>query len=79
MLRGSFASIVTDNATHDAGNSLVVFKDNYPIITQYINPIRRIDRLTVTIRDQNGNTIKNSTDAGANFLVLRFVCRKPNL
>ena len=79
MLRGSFASIVTDNATHNAGNSLVVFKDNYPIITQYINPIRRIDRLTVTIRDQNGNTIKNSTDAGANFLVLRFVCRKPNL
>ena len=79
MLRGSFASIVTDNATHDAGNSLIVFKDNYPIITQYVNPIRRIDRLTFTIRDQTGNTIKNSTDAGANFLVLRFVCRKPNL
>ena len=79
MLRGSFASIVTDNATHNAGNSLVVFKDNYPIITQYVNPIRRIDRLTLTIRDQTGNTIKNSTDAGANFLVLRFVCRKPNL
>ena len=79
MLRGSFASIVTDNATHAAGNSLIVFKDNYPIITQYVNPIRRIDRLSVTIRDQNGNTIKNSTDAGANFLVFRFVCRKPNL
>ena len=79
MIRGSFASIVSDSTAHAAGNSLIVFKDNYPIVTQYIDPIRRLDRLTVTIRDQNGNTIKNSTDAGANFLVFRFVCRKPNL
>jgi hypothetical protein len=79
MLRGSFASLITDNDTHSAGNSLITFKDNYPIMTQYIDPIRRVDRLSVTIRDQNGNTIKNSTDSGANFLVFRFVCRKPNL
>jgi hypothetical protein len=79
MLRGSFASLITESATHDENNSLITFKDNYPIVTQYVNPIRRIDRLTVTIRDQNGNTIKNSTDTGANFLVFRFVCRKPNL
>ena len=79
MIRGSFASIVSDSTAHAAGNSLIVFKDNYPIVTQYIDPIRRLDRLTVTIRDQNGNTIKNSTDVGANFLVFRFVCRKPNL
>lgn len=79
IVRGSFASIVTENATHASGNSLIVFKDNYPIVTQYIDPIRRLDRLSVTIRDQNGNTIKNSTDGGANFLVFRFVCRKPNL
>ena len=79
MLRGSFASIITESATHDAGNSLITFKDNYPIVSQYIDPIRRIDRLSVTIRDQNGSTIKNSTDSGSNFLVFRFVCRKRNL
>jgi hypothetical protein len=79
MLRGSFASLITESATHATGNSLITFKDNYPIVSQYIDPIRRIDRLSVTIRDQNGNTIKNSTDDGANFLVFRFVCRKPNL
>jgi hypothetical protein len=79
MLRGSFASIITESATHDSGNSLITFKDNYPIVTQYVNPIRRIDRLSVTIRDQSGTTIKNATDDGANFLVFRFVCRKPNL
>jgi len=79
MLRGSFASLITESATHDANNSLITFKDNYPIITQYVNPIRSVDRLTVTIRDQDGNTIKNSSDTGSNFLVFRFVCRKPNL
>jgi hypothetical protein len=79
VLRASFASLVTDETTHDAGNSTIIFKDNYPIVTQYIDPIRRIDRFTVRIRDQTGNTIKNSGVDGDNFLVLRFVCRKPNL
>jgi len=79
MLRSSFASLISESTTHGGSNSLITFKDNYPIVTQYINPIRRIDRLAVTIRDQDGNTIKNSTDAGENFLVFRFVCRKPNL
>ncbi len=79
MIRGSFASIVTDSTTHEDGNSLISFKDNYPIVSQYVNPIRGIDRLSVTIRDQTGATIKNSSDGGANFLVFRFVCRKPNL
>jgi hypothetical protein len=73
VLRGSFASIVTE------GTATTVFKDNYPIVTQYIDPIRRLDRLTVTIRDQNGNTIKNPTSSANNFIVIRFVCRKPNL
>lgn len=79
MLRGSFASLVTDDTTHSGSDSLIKFKDDYPIINQYINPIRRVDRLSVTIRDQSGATIKNSSTAGDNFLVLRFVCRKPNL
>lgn len=71
MLRSSFASIVTD------GVADIVFKDNYTIATQYIDPIRRIDRLTITIRDQDAVTVPNGS--GNNFLVIRFVCRKPNL
>jgi hypothetical protein len=73
MIRGSFASIVTD------GTPLILFKDSYPVVTQYVNPIRRIDRFTLTIRDQDGNTIKNPDVSADNFLVFRFVCRKPNL
>jgi len=61
------------------GTSTITFKDNYPVVTQYIDPIRRVDRFTVTIRDQDGNTIKNPDVSAGNFLILRFVCRKPNL
>ena len=73
LLRGSFASLVKDEAT------TVTFKDNYPVVTQYIDPIRRIDRLTLTIRNQDGETIERAGADDKNFLVLRFVCRKPNL
>jgi hypothetical protein len=73
MLRGSFASLVKDEAT------TVTFKDDYPVVTQYIDPIRRVDRLNVTIRDQDGETIERAGAGDKNFLVLRFVCRKPNL
>ena len=73
VLRGSFASIVSDSST------VVKFKDEYPIFTQYIDPIRRLDRFTVTIRNQDGNTIARSTASDKNVLVLRFTCRKSNM
>jgi hypothetical protein len=73
VLRNSFASLVKDEST------TVTFKDDYTIATQYIDPIRRIDRLTVTIRNEDGLTIARTGANDKNFLVLRFVCRKPNL
>jgi len=73
VLRGSFASIVSDSST------VVKFKDEYPIFTQYIDPIRRLDRFTVTIRNQDGNTITRSTASDKNILVLLFMCRKCNM
>ena len=74
MLRKSFASLVT---TDDTG--IISFRDNYPIAVQYINPIRRIDRLTINIRNEDAVLITPPNPAENNFLVLRFVCRKPNL
>jgi len=73
VLRGSFASIVSDSS------SVVKFKDEYPIFAQYIDPIRRLDRFTVTIRNQDGNTITRATASDKNILVLRFMCRKCNM
>ena len=74
VLRKSFASLVT---TDDTG--IISFKDDYPIAVQYVNPIRTIDRLTINIRNQSGVLITPPNPAENNFLVIRFVCRKPNL
>ena len=73
VVRNSFASIVGD------GTTAFLFKDNYPLVTQYVNPIRSIDRFTVTIRNQDGIPIVPSSPIKDNFLIIRFVCRKPNL
>ena len=74
MLGGSFASLV-----NVGGDGLISFRDDYPVVTQYIDPIRRLDRLSVIIRDQDGNAIVPSSPAKNNFIVISFVCRKPNL
>jgi hypothetical protein len=72
VVRNSFASIVSD------GTGIIGFKDDYPIVTQYIDPVRTIDRFTVTLRNQSGVPILPGVSS-KNFLVIRFVCRKPNL
>ena len=79
MLRNSFASIAHAN-TAASGAQTISFKDEYPIATQYVNPIRSIDRLTVNIRNQSGVPIVPATATDKNnYFILRFVCRKPNL
>lgn len=79
MLRNSFASIAHAN-TVASGAQTISFKDEYPIATQYVNPIRSIDRLTVNIRNQSGVPIVPATATDKNnYFILRFVCRKPNL
>ena len=79
MLRNSFASITHAN-TVATGAQTISFKDEYPIATQYVNPIRRIDRLTFNIRNQSGVPIVPATATDRNnYFILRFVCRKPNL
>ena len=76
VLRNSFASLVSDSVA-TSGNQVISFKDDYLVAQQYLDPIRKLDRLAITIRDENGDTITSS--AGNNFLILRFVCRKSNL
>jgi hypothetical protein len=73
VVRSAFASVISE------GNELIAYKDNYSIAAQYIDPILRIDKLTVRLLNQNGVAITNPLVAGENFLVLRFVCRRPNL
>ena len=58
-----------------------IYKIHMPeaMTTQYLSPIRSIDRFTVTLLNQNGDTIRNSTTNGDNFFVIRVKCIKQNL
>jgi hypothetical protein len=78
VLRNSFASIVSSSSA-SSGNQVFAFKDNYLIAQQYLDPLSRFDRLNFHIRDENGDTITNSSSTGNNFFVIRFVCKKSNL
>jgi 4-diphosphocytidyl-2C-methyl-D-erythritol kinase len=71
-VNNSFGSLISGSGTA----SEIVFKDNYPVVQQYSTPIRKIDRLTFSLYNQDGNTIEGTKD---NFFIFRFVCKQKNL
>ena len=78
QIRNSFASLVSDSISlNPSGNdSLILFKDEYPVESQYTFPIGSIDRFRVKIYDQSGNTLTNPViSAGHNFIVIRLKCQ----
>lgn len=58
------------------GSNPIIFKDDYDVSVQYMTPVRKLDRLTFILRDENGNTITSATD---NFLIMKFACKNKNL
>ena len=70
MLNRSFGALLCD------GSGNFNFADNYPVVQQYITPIRKLGRLTFTLRNQDGDTVPGTDD---NYFILRFVCKMPNL
>lgn len=78
-VKGAFGSLISDVNTVGTGNYINNFKDEYDVSVQYINPIRRIDRFTVNIYDQAGNLIAPDTDGTPNYLIIKFMCMKPNM
>lgn len=78
-VRGSFASLISDVTAVGTANHISNFKDDYDVITQYINPIRRLSRFTVNIYNQVGDLITPNTLNTPNYLIIKFVCMKPNM
>ena len=60
----------------DDGSGRFNFKDEYPVMQQYITPIRKISRLDVTLRDQTGQTLLGTLD---NYFIFKFMCMNKNL
>ena len=77
QIRNSFASLVSDSVSlNPSGNdSIILFKDEYPVQSQYTFPIGSVDRFRVKIYDQRGRTLTNPViTAGNNFIVIRLKC-----
>ena len=55
------------------------FKDDYDVSTQYINPLRKVDKFTVNIMNQDGDGILPNTAGTPNYLIVKFTCLKGNL
>jgi len=69
MINGVFGTLVTDGSTR------LVFKNEYPVIQQYYNPIRKLDRITVDVLKETGEVATTTETC----LIFRFVCKKRNL
>ena len=76
-LNGVFGTIICQHTALTVGGStrLVLFKNDYPIIQSYHNPIRKLDRLTFNIDRQDG-TAATVVDC---VFIFRFTCKKKNL
>ena len=75
ILNRNFGTLVK---TGDYNSTHLVFKNEYPVMQQYINPIRKLDRLSITLRsgDATSSVIDTNNDS---IFVFRFVCKKRNL
>lgn len=77
-LNGVFGTIIGSHvilAGSGSGAKVVLFKNDYPIIQSYHNPIRKIDRLSFNIDKQNGDAAAMSSG----MFIFRFTCKKRNL
>jgi len=64
----------------DSDNKRKFFSSNgnFPAVTQFINPIQRLRRLSVNIYDDSGNTLVTNLLPLVT-MDLKFTCLKPNL
>ena len=76
-LNGIFGTIMCQHVIHGGSSAqrAVFFRNEYPIIQQYYNPIRKLDRVTFNLDDQAGDTLV----CGDAIFVFKFVCKKRNL
>ena len=76
-LNGVFGTIICEHTLHAASSAqkAVFFRNEYPIIQQYYNPIRKLDRLTFNLDKQDGA----AAACGDAVFVFKFVCKKRNL
>jgi hypothetical protein len=72
----STASTISETVGTD---HITNFKGDYDVSTQYINPLRKVDKFTVNIMNQDGDGILPNAAGTPNYLIVKFMCLKGNL
>jgi hypothetical protein len=71
MINKSFGSLIQN------GSNPITFRDSYDIEREYATPIRKLDRLDISLLKQDGAAITNG--GGENVFIFRFACKKKNM
>ena len=74
-LRQVSESFATVHTVPSSNRLLYAASSQYPVVSSYINPIRKIDKLTVSLYDQTGSSLAVNAPT---FLLFRFECAKDN-
>jgi hypothetical protein len=72
QMRTSLACIPTDQTLL---RTIFTINGYWDAVTEYIEPIRQIQQLTISLYGENGDLL---TVGGPTFLTLRLTCAKPN-
>ena len=73
-LNGLFGTILCQHVLHAGGGNqkAVFFRDDYPIVRDFLTPIQKLDRLSLNIDKQNGDSA-GLTDA---IFIFKFTCKR---
>lgn len=76
-INGVFGTILAQHIALTVGGTtrIVTFKNDYPIIQSYHNPIRKLDRLTFNIDRETGVTANIDNI----MIIFKVLCKKRNL
>lgn len=80
-LKNSFAVLPLDPASDRAGSGRVLYNKltNFPTECSYINPIRQLSRLTISLWNPDGSIPTTADTNGESYLTFRFECSKDNV
>ena len=80
-LKNSFAVLPLDPASDRAGSGRVVYSKmaNFPTELTYINPIRQLSRLSISVWNPDGSVPTTTDVNGESYFTFRFECSKDNV
>ena len=69
-------AIVPQGQGHSDDTYIFTFENQYPIVSQYLEPLQNLSTLTIKIYDQNGNLIPPNSDNDPNHFIISFITRR---